>query len=127
MDDRFIKRLHKKAKKGRRGWPMATVAYYGPDASRANKVNVSILPAWDAPATTMHAWTVADGDIRVDGAVAEAMLGFIAEHNALSVGIAPKILGCPHQQGIDYDGDWCPDAACAYWHGRDRWSGERVE
>ena len=127
MDDRFIKRLHKKARKGRRGWPMATVADNGPDASRATKVNVSILPAWDAPATIMCAWTVADGDIRLDGAVAEAMLGFIAEHNALSVGIAPKILGCPHQQGIDYNGDWCPDPACVYWHGRDRWSGERVE
>jgi len=43
------------------------------------------------------------------------------------VGIAPAILGCPHQQGIDYAGDWCPDPACAYWHGRDRWTGEAVE
>jgi hypothetical protein len=127
MHDRFLKRLHKKAKKGRRGWPLATVAFYGPDAGHASKVNVSILPAWDATATAMRAWTIASGDIRSDGGVAEAMLGFIAEHGALSVGMAPKILGCPHQQGIDYDGDWCPDPHCAYWHGRDRWSGELVE
>jgi hypothetical protein len=123
MDDKFIKRLHKKAKKGRRGWPLATVAFYGRDLDHASKVNVSIMPAWDAPPTAMHAWTIEAGDIRTDGRVAGEMLAFIAEHAALSVGIAPKILGCPHQQGIDYDGAFCPDPDCAFWHGRDRWSG----
>jgi hypothetical protein len=126
MDDKFIKRLHKKARKGRRGWPLATIAYYGPDADRATKVAVGIMPAWNVPATAMRDWHVTVGDIRADPAVAEQMLAFIAEHGALSVGIAPAILGCPHQQGIDYAGDWCPDAACAYWHGRDRWTGETV-
>jgi hypothetical protein len=126
MDDKFIKRLHKKAIKGRRGWPMATVAWYGPDADRATKVAVGIMPAWNAPAIAMRDWHATEGDIRKNSAVAEQMLAFVAEHNALSVGIAPKILGCPHQQGIDYEGDWCPDPACAYWHGRDRWSGEPV-
>jgi hypothetical protein len=124
MDDKFLKRLHKKAKKGRRGWPLATVAFYGPDLGRATKVTVGIMPAWNTPATAMQAWTVADGDIRGNGGVAEQMLAFIAAHAALSVGIAPNILGCPHQQGIDYDGDFCPAPACAFWHGRDRWSGE---
>src|SRR5271166_5746173 len=34
MQDRFLKRLRKKAKKGMHGWPIATIAFYGPDASR---------------------------------------------------------------------------------------------
>ena len=28
MEDRFLKRLGKKAKKGFRGWPMGTIAFY---------------------------------------------------------------------------------------------------
>ena len=31
MEDRFLKRLRKKARKGMRGWPMATIAFYGPN------------------------------------------------------------------------------------------------
>ena len=34
LEDRFLKRLRKKARKGLRGWPMATIAlFYGPDRS----------------------------------------------------------------------------------------------
>ena len=32
-------------KRGDRGYPMATVAFYGPDASRASKVAVGIVPS----------------------------------------------------------------------------------
>jgi hypothetical protein len=44
MHDRLFKRLQKKAKKGMRGWPVATIAFYGPDLSRASKVAVSVIP-----------------------------------------------------------------------------------
>ena len=44
MQDRFLKRLRKKARKGMRGWPAATIAFYGPDLVRASKVAVGILP-----------------------------------------------------------------------------------
>ena len=40
MEDRFLKRLRKKARKGMRGWPMATIAFYGPNLSQATKVAV---------------------------------------------------------------------------------------
>jgi hypothetical protein len=39
----MLKRLSKRAKRGMRGWPLATVAFYGPDASRATKVVVGIV------------------------------------------------------------------------------------
>ena len=47
LEDRFLKRLRKKARKGVRGWPIATIAFYGPDLSRATKVAVGIVPSED--------------------------------------------------------------------------------
>ncbi len=38
MEDRFLKRLRKKARKGMRGWPMATIAFYEfPESACRNK------------------------------------------------------------------------------------------
>ena len=48
MIERARKRLDKKAKKGFRGWPLATVALYGPDDRLATKLSVGIVPAEDA-------------------------------------------------------------------------------
>ena len=44
LEDRFLKRLRKKARNGLRGWPIATVAFYGPNLSQATKVTVGIVP-----------------------------------------------------------------------------------
>jgi hypothetical protein len=41
-----------------------------------------------------------------------------------SVAMVGRIIGCPHEEGIDYQGPTCP--LCPYWAGRDRWSGERM-
>jgi hypothetical protein len=124
MEDRFLKRLRKKAKKGLRGWPLATIAFYGPNLSQASKVAVGIMPSRDAPADVVRAWTIEQGDIRADPGVASEILDFIAQHGALSVAMADKIMGCPHQEGIDYEGEWCP--VCEFWYGRDRFTGERI-
>src|SRR5260370_10240684 len=48
MEDRFLKRLRKKARKGLRGWPIATIAFYGPNLSQATKVAVGIVPSENA-------------------------------------------------------------------------------
>src|SRR5262245_35682287 len=116
MKDQALKRLRKKAKKGQRGWPVGTVAFYGPGLDRATKVAVGIVPAQGAQASEMRSWTTAEGDIRNDPAIAKLILDFLAEHNALSVVIADRTIGCPHQEGIDYEGKWCPDPACQFWH-----------
>ena len=127
LEDRSIKRLSKKAKKGMRGWPVATIAFYGPNSSRATKVAVGIIPSQNAEADPMHAWNVDRGDIRTDREIAGEILAFIEQHHALSVVMTDGIIGCPHQEGIDYEGEWCPDPACEFWHGRDRFTGERVQ
>ena len=75
-------------------------------------------------AEPLRDWKVDRGDIRADPAVARAILEFIERHGVLSVAMIDGIIGCPHQEGIDYEGEWCP--VCAFWHGRDRFTGERI-
>src|SRR5215472_3802731 len=50
MIERARKRLSKRAKRGFRGYPIATVAMYGPDDTKATKLTVGIVQAKDAEA-----------------------------------------------------------------------------
>ena len=45
MRSRFPKRLQKKAKRGFKGYPIGTVAFYGPDNRFASKVAVAVSRA----------------------------------------------------------------------------------
>ena len=64
VEDRFLKRLRKKARKGLRGWPIATVAFYGPNLHQATKAGVGIVPSENAEVEELRAWLVDRGDIR---------------------------------------------------------------
>jgi hypothetical protein len=80
MIERAGKRLSKRAKKGFRGWPVATVALYGPDDTKATKLTVGIVPAEDAGATDLRRWfSEQQTDIRDDIRVTEEVLAFITE------------------------------------------------
>ena len=121
------KRLAKKAKKAKkefRGFPVATVAFYGPDNRRASKLTVGIILAENQEAVELKRWFAEPGDVREDLRVAEEVLGFMEESGVRSVAMVDRIIGCPHEEGIDYHGPTC--LLCPYWAGRDRWSGERV-
>ena len=124
MEARFIKRLRKKARKGMRGWPAATIALYGPNSSQATKMAVGIVPAENAEVGQMRDWQSEKGDVRNSPAIIEEVLEFIAEHGVLSVVMTVGIIGCPHQEGIDYEGQWC--TACDFWRGRDRFTGKMI-
>ena len=56
VEDRFLKRLRKKARKGLQGWPIATVAFYGPNLSQATKVAVGIVPSENAEVEELRDW-----------------------------------------------------------------------
>src|SRR5262245_55165488 len=101
IEDRFLKRLRKKARKGLRGWPIATVAFYGPNLSQATKVTVGIVPSENAEVEELRDWKVDAGEIRADPRVAREILEFIEERRVLSVAMTDGIIGCPHQEGID--------------------------
>jgi len=125
MLQRSRKRLDKRAKKGFRGYPVATVALYGPDDTTATKLTVGIVPAENAEVTDLRRWFSERGDIRNDVDVAEQVLAFIADTGAKSVVMTDRIIGCPHEEGIDYEGPTCPH--CPFWAGRDRWTGNRLQ
>ena len=125
MQDRFLKRLRKKAKRGMRGYPLATVAFYGPDSARASKVVVGIVRSAGAEADAeLRTWILETGDVRTDPFLAEEMLAHMDASGAVSVVLVDRIIGCPHQEGIDYKGEWCP--VCKYWIGRDRYTGKLI-
>ena len=120
-----VKRLGKKSKKGFRGFPVATVACYGPDDRRASKVTVAIVLAKDQEPHLMRRWLSDDQDVRTDPQVITEILEFIQQSGGLTVVMADRIIGCPHEEGIDYEGGTCPQ--CPFWAGRDRWTGEMIE
>ena len=124
MEDRFLKHLRKKARKGMRGWPAATIAFYGPNLSQATKVAVGIVPSENAEVSEMRDWKVDRGDIRADPGIAREVLESIEKHGVLTVVMTDGIIGYPQQEGIDYEGEWCP--VCDFWHGRDRFTGQMV-
>ena len=117
--------LKKKAKKGFKGYPLATIAYYGPDDTFASKVVAAIVIDDSNAIEDIKKWHSEDYDLRKDLSVLEEILTFIKQHHALSVAIADRIIGCPHEEGIDYpEGQACP--SCVFWKDRDRFTGERI-
>jgi hypothetical protein len=117
--------LQKRAKRGFRGYPIATVAFYGPDARRASKVAVGIVADESDDVVDMKRWLSDDMDVRSDFAIGKSIEEFLRGHDVRSVVMTDRIIGCPHEEGVDYpEGQTCP--ACPYWEGRDRFLGERI-
>ena len=96
------KSLKNLANRGFKGYPVATIAYYGPDDKNATKVSVGIVPHEDAEPSILEKWFNEDNDIRKDKAINKEIIAFIKENRAKSVVMADRILGCPHEEGIDY-------------------------
>src|SRR3954465_8660483 len=71
------KRLTKRAKKGFRGFPVATVAFYGPDNHRASKLTVGIVLAENEEAVELKRWFAEPGEVREDARVAEEVLAYM--------------------------------------------------
>ena len=116
--------LAKRARKGFRGFPIATVAFYGPDDRRANKLVIGIIRHEGAKAQ-LKKWYSDDDDIRSIPNIEAEIQNFITDQGVLSVSMVDRIIGCPHEEGIDYpDGEPCPQ--CPFWRGRDRFTGERI-
>ena len=118
--------LSKKARKGFRGYPVATIAFYGPTADAATKAAVGIVPKEGAEADVLERWWSEDEDVRHSASIGKEILAFIQKHGAKSVVLADRIIGCPHEEGHDYpESESCPQ--CPYWADRDRWTGEVIE
>ena len=117
--------LKKKARRGFRGYPVATVAFYGPDDTRATKVAVGVVVAEGTDPVALERWFAEDRDARSDSTIGLQISAFIERHGVKSVVMADRIIGCPHEEGVDYpEGQVCPQ--CPFWAHRDRWTGDVI-
>lgn len=126
MHHKALWSLTKRSNRGFRGYPVATVAFYGPDDGRASKVAVGIVTREAAEPAELARWFSDDSGVRDDVGINQAIVGFIERHSVKTVVVADRIIGCPHEEGIDYpSGGEC--AECPFWASRDRWSGEVLD
>jgi hypothetical protein len=92
--------------------------------SAGYKLTVGIILAEDQEPAELRRWFSDQTDIREDPGIAEEILALIDQFGVRSVAMVDRIIGCPHEEGIDYEGPTCPH--CPYWAGRDRWTGEII-
>jgi hypothetical protein len=118
--------LWKKARRGFSGYPVATVAFYGPDDKVATKVSVGIVAVENEGPVALERWFSETGDVRNEYNIIEKILQFIRAHGAKSVAMVDRVIGCPHEEGVDYpEGSACP--RCLFWAHRERWTGEAIQ
>lgn len=118
----FFDRLKKRASKGARGYPVASIAFYGPTDRLASKVVVGITAAEGAEVDPLQRWYSPDQDARKSPQLLKTVLHFLEEHGVKSVVMPDRLLGCPYEEGTDYpEGEQCPH--CPYWRDRDRFTG----
>ena len=122
----YLDKFRKKARRGFVGYPVATVAYYGPDNQRASKVAIGVIQSEDGDAVILERWFNESQDVRTDPGILKETMNFISGHSVKSVVVADGILGCPHEEGKDYpEGGKCP--TCTFWANRDRFTGNIIQ
>jgi hypothetical protein len=80
LERRFKKSLRKRVRRGFRGYPVAAVAYYGPDDQRASKVAVGITNGEGREVAELRRWFSETGDVRFDFVISRQIVEFIAAH-----------------------------------------------
>ena len=116
-------RIRKRVKRGFRGYPIVSIAFYGPDDTTATKVVVACMEDDTENIASMERWSSTDGsDLRKADDTALRIDTLLKKWGARSTVMVEAIIGCPHEEGIDYpEGESCPQ--CPFWKNRDRWSG----
>jgi len=95
-------------------YPLATVAYYGPDDKTVTKIAVGIFESEGAK-PIMERWR--GSDVITNTEVQAQIAGFIQAHGVRQVVMTDGVIGCPHEEGIDFpEGQECP--YCPFWRGK---------
>jgi hypothetical protein len=112
--------LRKFAQQGAAGYPVATLAFYGPDDRKATKAVLGIIDTEGAePRLRTWGGETADKDLRYYVGLQNDWIEIIRREGCKSLAMLEEINGCPHQTGIDYpEGTSCPK--CQFWAGRER-------
>jgi hypothetical protein len=100
------------------------MAAYGPDNTHATKLVVSVVRrSGRTDPDAMQTWTTSSTDVRQDPLIAEDVIRFLRRHGVNDIINPDRIIGCPHEEGIDYPiGRTCP--LCPFWAGIDRFTHE---
>lgn len=112
--------LRKFGNRGDRHYPIATLAFYGPDDTKASKAVLGIKPNEDAE-FELHKWfrKSPKADLRYDVKLQNTWIEIIRREGVRHLVMMEEIFGCPHEEGIDYPvGAVCPE--CPFWVGRPR-------
>jgi hypothetical protein len=120
----WVKKAARK-NKGTGTYPAATIAFYGPNTDFASKVVVGIFLRDGTDADILERWFSEDLDVRANPAIGDQVLKLLRSNGVQSVVATDGIIGCPHEEGIDYpEGKSCPK--CPFWSGRDRFTHHRI-
>lgn len=115
----WITRLQKKSERKGPAGSTGTIAFYGPDNSYASKVAVGIVPRAGGEVTELERWFEDGLDVRIDPRIGQEVTKFLSARGVRAVTVAEGIIGCPHEEGVDYPkGEECPQ--CPFWKGKDR-------
>jgi hypothetical protein len=112
--------LRKFAKRGNQDYPVATLAFYGPDDKKASKAVLGIILSKGSE-VQLRKWfrESPDADLRYDIDLQNAWIEIIRREGVRSVAMIEEINGCPHEEGLDYPlGEVCPK--CPFWANRQR-------
>jgi len=76
----------------------------------------------------LQRWFSSNGsaDVRHDPDIDSEMVAFIRKHEVRSGVMTNSIIGCPHEESVDYpEGQKCPQ--CPFWANRDRFTHEVIQ
>ncbi len=73
----------------------------------------------------MRTWTTETGDVRTNDTIQADAAAFITTHQVKRTAESDRIIGCPHEEGVDYPmGRTCP--SCPFWASIDRFTHEPI-
>jgi hypothetical protein len=88
--------VDRKFRPGFRGYPIATIAFYGPDDKLATKVVVGVFLRESSEPDFLERWfSKGDIDVREDLDIGEQIVGFLKPHASRSTVITEGIIGMP--------------------------------
>lgn len=92
-------------------YPLGTLAYYGPDDQTCTKIIASVVNAPNAR-PYFKSWSA--DNVCSDPLVVAEIGTFFKQLGVSEVVMTDGIIGCPHEEGIDYPlHEDCP--RCAFW------------
>jgi hypothetical protein len=98
---------------------IATYSEYGPTDNFCTKIVVGIVDKNSSNIIDMKKWFSDGQDIRLDLDIKNSVFQFIKRYNVYTTVSLGRIIGCPHEEGIDYSlGSECP--TCVFCHNKIR-------